>query len=267
MDATKHGDVALGYDQVGPGDGETIVFLERLGYSRWMWNWQRRDFEDEYELLVPDNRGTGTSTAPEGPYTIAEMADDLEAILEDAGVESAHFVGAEMGGMIALRYALAYDRAASLTLMATSPGGPEAKQMPESTRSQLFEEAADLDEATTIRRRLEPALSDSFRDRYPDVVDQIVEWRLRSDASEQARDWQAAAIEDFDVSDRLAEIELPALVMHGTGDEIIPPENGELLADRLPNAELLTFRNAPHLFFVEEAIQVNEHLAVFLEDV
>ncbi|MCU4717082.1 alpha/beta fold hydrolase [Halapricum hydrolyticum] len=267
MEATKRGDVAIGYDRVGPEDAETIVFLERLGYSRWMWNWQRQDFEDSYELLVPDNRGTGTSSEPDGPYTIAEMAADLDAVLADAGADTAHLVGAEMGGMIALQYALAYDRADSLTLMATHPGGPDATPTPESVREQLFDAPEGLDERERIRRRLRPAFSDAYRERYPDVVDQIAEWRAQSDASEQARAWQAAAVDAFDVSDRLGEIELPVLVMSPTGDRIVPPENGELLADRLPNADLLTFRNAPHLFFIEEAIQVNEHLAVFLEDV
>ncbi len=267
MEATKRGDVAIGYDRVGPEDAETIVFLERLGYSRWMYNWQRQDFEERYELLVPDNRGTGASSEPEGPYTIAEMAADLEAVLADAGVDQAHLVGAEMGGMIALQYALAYDRAVSLTLMATHPGGPDAKSTPESVRERLFDPRPDIDEEARIRKRLAPMLSDSYRDRYAETVDQIVEWRAQSDASERARDWQAAAIEDFDVSDRLEEIELPTLVMSPTGDEVVPPENGELLAERLPNAELLTFRNAPHLFFIEEAIQVNEHLAMFLADV
>jgi len=267
MEATKRGDVAIGYDRVGPEDAETIVFLERLGFSRWMYNWQRQDFEERYELLVPDNRGTGTSSEPEGPYTIAEMAADLEAVLADAGADTAHLVGAEMGGMIALQYALEYDRAISLTLMATHPGGPDAEPTPQTVRERLFDPRPDIDEEARIRKQLRPMLSDSYLDRYSDIVDQIVEWRVQSDASERARDWQAAAIEDFDVSDRLEEIELPTLVMSPTGDEVVPPENGELLADRLPNAELLTFRNAPHLFFIEEAIQVNEHLAMFLADV
>lgn len=95
-----------------------------------MWNWQRQAFEDRYQLLVPDNRGTGVSGEPEGPDTIPEMAAHLDAVLADADVESARLAGAEMGGLIALQYALTSDRAVSLTLLATRPGGPDANPTP-----------------------------------------------------------------------------------------------------------------------------------------
>ena len=111
----------LAYDLDGPADAETVTFVEGLSYGTWMWNWQREAF-DEYRTLAWDHRGTGDSDEPEGPYTVAEMAGDLEAVLDDAGVERTHLVGASLGGMIAQQYALDYDRARSLTLMCTTHG-------------------------------------------------------------------------------------------------------------------------------------------------
>jgi pimeloyl-ACP methyl ester carboxylesterase len=267
MPTVDNDGVTIAYERDAVDDAETVVFVEGLGYGRWMWRWQRAPLQDTYDMILFDNRGTGESDEPEGPYTVPEMAGDLEAVLEDAGVEQAHVVGASMGGMIAMQYALDYDRAASLTLMCTSPGGPDAAPVPEETQDKMYNVPADLDEREAIRYKMQPALSDTFPERYDDVLEEIIDWRLESDASDQARLWQGAAVQEFDVSDRLDELTLPALVMHGTGDQVVPPENGELLAERLPDSRYLTLHDAPHLFFIEEFQQVNEHLVLFLDDV
>ncbi|MFB6074894.1 MAG: alpha/beta fold hydrolase [Haloarculaceae archaeon] len=259
-----NGDVSLAYERIGPREAPTVVFVEGLGYGRWMWRWQRSALA-EYERIVWDNRGTGDSDVPEGPYSIREMADDLEAVLADAGVERAHVVGASMGGMIALQYALDHDRAVSLTLLSTTPGGPDTVPIPEETRDRIFGLPDDIDEREAIRRKMAPALSAGFDDWHSDLYEQIVDWRLESDAPERAREWQAAAVAAFDVSDRLEEVTLPALVVHGTDDRVVPVENGRLLADRLPNAEFLELGGGPHLVFIEQAEAVNDRLREFLD--
>ena len=137
--------VRLAYERRGPRGSETVVFVEGLGYGRWMWRWQQ-DALAEYDRLLWDNRGTGDSAEPEGPYTIDRMAGDLGAVLEAAGVGSAHVVGASMGGLIAQQVALSDDRAASLTLLCTSPGGPEAVPTPEATRARMYDVPEDLGE-------------------------------------------------------------------------------------------------------------------------
>jgi len=264
---TAHNDgFTLVYERAGPDDAETIVFVEGLGYSRWMWQWQREALEDDYDVIIPDNRGTGESDEPEGPYTMAEMASDLSAVLDDAGVDEAHVVGASMGGMIAQQFALSDDRVASLTLICSSPGGPEAVPIPEDTVARMFEVPEEYDERQAIRHKMAPAMTDEFVEANDDLVERIVDWRLASDASDRARQWQAAAVESFDVSDRLDEIRVPTLVMHGTADRVVPIENGELLADGIPDAEFGRIDGAPHLVFIERAEEVNDRLREFLAD-
>jgi len=264
--ATNDG-TELYYEAGGPPDGETVAFVEGLSYGTWMWNWQREALESEYRTVVWDNRGTGRSDAPEGPYTAAEMASDLEAVLRDARVERAHVVGASLGGMIAQQYALDYDRTRSLSLFCTSPGGAEAVPIPEETRAKMLAVPDGLDEAETVRYRMKPAFTDRFWAENPDVIDRIVDWRLDTDPSDEAYEWQAAAAAAFDASDRLGELDLPALVLHGTGDRVLPVENGRLLAEQLPDARFEAIEDGPHLVFVERADQVNDRLREFLDDV
>jgi pimeloyl-ACP methyl ester carboxylesterase len=274
-----HGDDADGAAASG-SDPETVALVEGLGYGRWMWRWQRERLAEEgYRVVVWDNRGTGDSDVPDGPYTIEEMASDLDAVLDAVGAERAHVVGASMGGMIAQQYALDYDRAESLALLCTSHGGEEAVEVPEETQTRMFGVPADIVEQSStgnqtqsddayereaIRYKMKPAMTDGFWRANEDLIESIVDWRLESDAPDEAREAQAAAVADFDASDRLAEIEIPAFVAHGTDDRVLPVENADLLARKLPNAELVIFEGGPHLFFIEQAEAVNDQLVEFL---
>jgi pimeloyl-ACP methyl ester carboxylesterase len=265
MPIASNGGVDLRYEVDGPADAETVVLVEGLGYGRWMWQWQREALAERYETIVWDNRGTGDSDAPEGPYRIAEMASDLEAVLDDYGTESVHVVGTSMGGMIAQRYALDHDRAATLSLLCTSPGGDEAVEASPEVQRRMVAEPEGYDEREVIRHRMAPAMTDKFREANDNLLKRIIDWRLEGDADEAAREAQLAAVGGFDVSDRLDEIEVPTLVAHGTADRILPFENGELLADGLPNARFEPFEGGPHLFFIEQSEAVNETLLDFLD--
>jgi 3-oxoadipate enol-lactonase len=263
MQQVSRDGVTLAYERDGPDDAETVVLVEGLGYGRWMWNWQREALVDEYDVLLPDNRGTGDSDAPDGPYTIAELAADLDAVLADAGVDSAHLVGASMGGMIAMQYALDFDRAETLTLLCTSPGGEDAAPTPPETQQRMFEVPEGLNEREQIRYKMEPAITDRLDE---ETIEQIVDWRLESDAPPHAREAQGAAVAAFDVSDLLDDLDLPALVLHGTADQVLPVENARLLHEVLPNSSLELVEGGPHLFFIEDATLVNDHLLAFLDD-
>ncbi|WP_226021353.1 alpha/beta fold hydrolase [Halomicrobium salinisoli] len=259
--------VELRYETAGPDDAPAVAFVEGLGYGTWMWRRQRPAVAESYRTVIWDNRGTGESDEPEGPYTTEGMAGDLAAVLDDAGIDRVHLVGASLGGMIALQYALDYDGAASLSLLCTSPGGEEAPPMPEETRARVFDVPDDLDRAEAIRYRMRPAFTEDFWEEHPDVIDRIVDWRLETDPSDRAYEWQAAAATGFDATDRLGEVDVPALVLHGTDDRVVPVENGRLLADGLPDARLETVAGGSHLFFIERDELVNERLLSFLDDV
>ncbi|PHQ39008.1 3-oxoadipate enol-lactone hydrolase [Halorubrum persicum] len=259
--------VDIHYAVDGPRDGPTVLLLEGLGYGRWMWRWLTEDLADEYEVLRPDNRGTGDSDAPDGPYAISEMAADARAVLDDRDVDRVHVCGASMGGMIAQELALADDRVASLTLLCTSPGGEEAPEMPAEVREHIFSAPDDLGPRERIRYLMEPAVSDGFYEREPDLVDRIVDWRLAGDATPSGREAQAAAVTAFDATDRLDEISVPTLVLHGTDDRVLPVGNAELLAAQLPHASVERVEGGPHLFFIEERDAIDSRIRSFLDEV
>ena len=260
-----HDGVELAYERSGDSTAETVVFVEGLGYGRWMWDWQYEALADDYDVIRWDNRGTGESDVPEGPYTVSEMAGDLEAVLDAADVESAHVVGASLGGMIAQQYALAHDRAASLALLCTTPGGEDAEPVPEETLERMFDVSEEYGRRESIRYKMRPALTEEFWATEEETIADIVDERLESDAPARARQWQGAAVETFDVHDRLSDIDVPALVMHGERDRVVPVANADLLADGLPEVRVERFDDGgSHLFFIERAAAVTDELRSFL---
>lgn len=266
MPTVEHDGVEIAYEVRGEDGVPTVVFCEGLGYGRWMWQWQAEALADEYQLLLWDNRGTGESAVPDPPYSIAEMAGDLEAVLDATDTDTAHVVGASMGGMVALQYALTYDRAESLTLMCTSPGGDDAVPTPDETMARMFSVPEEATEREAIRYKMAPAVTDGFMETHPDLIESVIDARLDSDAPPHAREAQAGAVAAFDVADRLDELTLPTLVMHGTADRVLPVENSDLLLDGIDTADSMIVEGGSHLFFIEDADRVNEQLTTFLSD-
>src|SRR5438552_22813 len=80
----------------------------------------------------------------------------------------------------------------------------------------------------------------------------------------EGRAGQLAAVQEHDTYDRLPEIKAPTLVAHGEEDGIIPVQNGRILAERIPNARLVIYPGAKHIFFVECAAELNAEVAAFL---
>ena len=101
MPRVRSDDVSVHYTVDGPPASSTVLLLEGLGYGRWMWKWLTEELNGEFQVVRPDNRGTGDSDTPEDPYTIGTMADDAAKVLDDLDVDDVHVVGASMGGMIA----------------------------------------------------------------------------------------------------------------------------------------------------------------------
>ncbi|WP_158058312.1 alpha/beta fold hydrolase [Halorussus halophilus] len=258
--ATSDG-VDIYYETAGEGlaDDTPVVLVPDAGYGAWLWGWQHAALAGPHEVVTYDARGTGNSDASE-PYDVATLAADLEAVLADLGTRNAHLVGVGLGGMVALQYALDFSRARTLSLLGTSPGGPQATSTAPEIREQL---AADPEDRESLRTSLEPVASDELLE-TEELVEQIVGWRAAEDASREVQQAHFAAMDDFDVSDRLYEITIPALVGHGTADRVLPVENGRLLAEQLPRGELQLFEGE-HFCFVERSKAVNDALVGFLE--
>ena len=244
------------------GDGHPLLLITGLGYAIWSWQRQIPDWSRRFRLIAVDNRGTGRSPKPPGPYSIEAMADDAVAALEG---RRAHVAGFSMGGYIAQTLALRHPRLVErLVLVCTAAGGPDHVYTPEETIS-IWEANADRSPPEFARATMPLSFAPGWTDEHPDEFGQLLADRLEHPTPPEC--WRA----QYDACWRFVEqvspieqIEAPTLVVHGDADRVIPFENGVELARRIPGARLERFAGGGHLFFLESPDRFNPLVETFL---
>jgi pimeloyl-ACP methyl ester carboxylesterase len=231
------------------GSGEPLLMIMGLGYSLEMWGRVVPALAEHYRVIVFDNRGVGRSDVPEGPYSIAGMAADAEAVMRAAGLERAHVLGVSMGGMIAQEFALQYpDRVHSLVLGCTAFGGPRAVSAKPAVISILYARATMSDEEAI--HAMVPYIYDAHTPR--ERIEEDLMMRRRTLPKPEGYMAQLKAIMSWSSDERLPQIKAPTLVVHGETDELVPAENGRLIAERISGAELVILPEASHLYFTDQ---------------
>jgi pimeloyl-ACP methyl ester carboxylesterase len=228
------------------GAGDPVLLIMGLGSNAHGWHRTIPWLSERYEVIAFDNRGTGRSDVPGGAYTIAQMAADASAVLDACGRTTAHVVGASLGGMIAQRFAIAYpERLRSLTLVCTTPGG--ASHVPAAPEVQAALVQGGDDPSTLYRRNAWFLYGDETRTRFPERIEEDVEVRSRIPTPPGGYLGQLQAAMGHDAWEGLPQVGVPVLVVHGDADLLVPTANGHLLAQRIPNAELVLLPGAGHM--------------------
>ena len=234
--------MSLAYDV--EGTGEPLLMIQGLGYGRSGWGPVPSRLAQRFEVVTFDNRGFGDGEITPGPYTTAQLAADALDLLDRLEIESAHVVGISLGGMIAQELVLADPaRVRKLVLCSTTAGGPRAVPMPEETVA-LMRSPANLDPREAMRLFVENALSP---DPPEELVDEIVAYRLANRPDPAGWYAQAQAGAAHDAMDRLGEIRVPTLVVHGTADLVVDAGNAPLIAEAIPSARLELLDGVGHL--------------------
>jgi len=258
------GAVELYYED--SGEGVPIVLVGGLTSTVEIWVQQVPALAERHRVVCPDNRGSGRTRVEDddGVRTLERWAADLELLLDGLGLERVHLVGASMGGMIVQEFALTRpDRLRSLVVMCTTPGGDHGVPVPPETLGALV--AGQAPDATPEAQEASLraiAHSVSF-ERCPERLER---YRADKDAwthSPEELAQRQRGMAGWQSYDRLPELRVPTLVMTGDGDVLVPPGNSELLAGRIPGAELRTFPDTGHLFMIESPHEVNAALLEF----
>lgn len=253
------------YRVSGPDSGPPLLLLHGLGTDGLGWMLQRRAFTSRYRCIVVDNRGSGRSDKPTGPYRLEDLAADAVAVLDHEGIESAHVVGASMGGALAqIIGALHPERARSLVLVCT------ACQL-QPWRRELFEDWVEEARTQGMHRWMTNNLQwligpRSMRRLWP-VANVIGLLAQRAPVHGLIGQLQALLDVDDDLMNELVNVEVPTLIVVGSQDILTPVADSELLAATIPNSRLAIIRGAAHGLMIEHARIFNETVLDFLDDV
>jgi len=248
------------------GSGDPVLLIMGLGSNAYGWHRTIPWLAERYQAIAFDNRGVGRSDVPAGPYTITQMAADAEAVLDANGHDTAHVVGASLGGMIAQRFALAYpDRLRSLILICTTPGGANAVTASREVMTAMVQGGDDP--RKVYRRNAWFLYGDDTRTNHPDRIEEDLEYRQKIPTMPAGYLGQLTAAMGHDTWDGLPSIAVPTLVVHGDADLLVPTANGPLLAGRIPGARLVMVPGAGHMLQADGGDLVRESVLDFLDRV
>lgn len=238
--------VRIHYQDSGAGPS-ALVLLAGWTVSGLVWpaTWLAA-LEARHRLLSVDNRGTGHSETPTAPFTIADMAADVVAVLDDAGVERASVLGWSMGGTIAQQLAVdAPDRVDAIVLANSWPPGGDVRvdAITLGTGSVWTLLASEAHHDAEELRVLDAAYAAN-----PPTMEGIVH--------------QVQALQAWTIDERLIDVTQPALILHGAVDRLIPVDNGRRLAKLITGARYVELDDVGHMFAWEQP----EHTAALIND-
>lgn len=254
--------MALHHDR--RGSGEPLLLIQGMSGHSLHWG---PDFigalEPDFDTIAVDHRGTGLSPRAEGPFTIADLADDAVATLDELGLDAVHLLGISMGGMVAQELVLRHPgRVRTLVLGCTYAGGPEGRLTDPQVWATLAHAMRSGDRERAFRASWEANVSAEFAAREERFA-AFREIAARRPVAVGVIMLQLQAIAQHDTSARLGEIAAPTLVVHGTADRMLDVANGEAIARAIPGARLEALDGVGHMFWLEQpersAALVREH--------
>lgn len=233
----------------GVASKDPLLLIAGLGQGTWIWRDVLAILERERSLIVFEARGTGKLADQPASRSIEEMAVDVGAELDGP----AHVLGFSMGGYVALTLALREpELVRSLLLFATGGGGRGRVPRPRYV-ADAVSEALGLPDEEFAKRTMPYTLSPGWAEANPERFEQIVAARLEQPTPYELLEAHAAACFGFYAQGCEAEqIFVPALVVHGDEDLIVPVENGRILAERLPRVEYVELAGRGHNLMLED---------------
>lgn len=273
-------------EETGPESNRGVVFIHGSALRTDVWHYQLPGIGD-HRLVFFDLRGHGRSQ-PKGEvaFSIETLSHDLRAVIEEAGLEEVVIVGHSIGGMIALRlcadnedwlgsrikglvlahttYRPAYD---------TSIGGAVVSKLERIIRNPLDLVGGYHERIESLRKIIRPTdsvfLAVSFAAFGPHASAKQIDFTydLLADTSADVLFDLVKSYRDYDVTDILSEVTVPALVITGTHDRLTVPRASEYLAQHMPKAELQVFQDCGHMTMLERPNEFNEMIGRFFDDV
>jgi 3-oxoadipate enol-lactonase len=242
------------------GEGPWLVFSHSLACSSSMWAPQVATFSKRYKVLCYDTRGHGASSAPPGAYSLDQLADDAKALFDGLGIRSCHWVGLSMGGMIGQTFALKYPGIFRTVTLADTTSRYDADAQP------LWQARIDL----ATREGMEPIVpqmlgrwfTEPFRATGAPILNEIAQAIRTTPVAGFVG--CCHALPKINVTARLAEVKIPALVIVGEHDPGTPPAMAREIHANLPGSELAVIPAAAHLSNLEQPQAFDAALDDFL---
>ncbi|MFT4584983.1 MAG: pimeloyl-ACP methyl ester carboxylesterase [Gammaproteobacteria bacterium] len=244
------------------GQGVPICFLHPWTTNRFIWSNQLMEFARTNHCIVSDHRGHGLSDKPAQGYGIDEMAKDLVAILDHAGVDKAVLVGNSIGGMIAMETNLLAPKRVLGNLILSSGTNIGAETPPEVADAIAADWRAFfsgiLDAAVSAKSKKERPEITAFMEGCFRVEENFNEGVFFSSLQDPK------GVFNWNISDQLKDIKAKTLIIAGEEDGATTVANNQFLADNIPNSSINVYKDVGHFCQLEKPSVFNNDLRKFI---
>ena len=247
---------ALGY--IDQGEGPVVLLIHAFPLNNAMWSPQLEPLSSRFRVIAPDIRGFGESQPP-SPWSMEDMADDLNALLDALEAKDAAIAGVSIGGYIALTFWWKYPNRVRQLVLSNSRARNDSDA--EKTARNEMIAAIEQNGAGILPDRMLPRLL------QPNPSAEVVRTvrGMIDKANDSAAAYAVMAMRDrMDFSSILHRINRPTMVITGENDAIIRVEDAEAVADGIAGARFVKIPNSGHLSNLENPAAFNTALLSFL---
>ncbi|MGE8624508.1 3-oxoadipate enol-lactonase [Acinetobacter schindleri] len=250
-------DAQINYQTFGDAAKPALVFSNSLGTNFKMWQPQIDFFQQDFFVICYDTRGHGASSAPQGPYSIDQLGQDVVNLLDHLNIEKAAFCGISMGGLTGQWLAINRPERFNQVVVCN-------------TAAKIGQEQAWLERATLVREQgLQPIASTAASRWFTEPFIQsnaTVVNNLQNDLGAGSPEGYAnccEALAKADVCEQLKDITVPVLVVAGQQDPVTTVADGQYMVDRIANSQLFEI-NASHISNIEKPEAFNQAVQKFI---
>jgi len=255
-------DLTIAYNDAGPSDAPTIIFIHGFPFNKSMWAGQVEILKDRYRLIAYDVRGHGDSEAGKEDFAIELFVNDLLSLMDALKLDRVVLCGLSMGGYIAINAVLHYPkRFKALILSDTQCAAdtPEGKAKRMKTIESIRENGVEKYAEESIKNLFAPA---SFTTKEKEIA-AIKEMILKTPEQVLSKTLLALA-KRKETCSNLYKIKIPTLILVGESDKITPPAAAQVMHEKIQNSVLSTIAHAGHLANLEHPVEFNDQLQAFL---
>jgi 3-oxoadipate enol-lactonase len=240
--------IVINYDVSGPETGTPVVLHHPLATHLGTWDALTASLNKTYRVIRFDARGHGASAAPPGPYNFETLSADVIALMDHLGVKKAHYLGLSMGGFVGQYLGLLHpDRLHSLSLVSTSSATPAAGQ---ALWDERITNSLTLGMGSVVDGAMQRWVAPSVIAGKPGLVQRLKTMITETPAPGYAG-W-CGAIRHLNITDKIAAIKLPTLVVVGALDPATPPAAAEVIHKQIAGSKLVIMPGVSHMLQEEE---------------
>ncbi len=242
------------------GSGPPLVLIHGLGGSTVAWQHVTPGLAEELRVIAYDLRGLGRASTPDPPYSIEQLVGDLHALLESLALERVALLGHSLGGAVALAYAAEHpERVAALVGVAAPSVTPVEAREGVIARAELAEREG-------MRAVADLHAQVGFPPAFQNPANRAIYTRMVAGSDPIGYGALVRLIADLDIRDVLPRIEVPALLLAGELDQVVPAAAVRLTAASIPNCEYVELSSCGHIVPFEEPVILVECVRSFVSE-